>query len=301
MDRIPLVYILSSGRSGSTLLDLLLGAHDEIWTLGEAQFLPLEIAAGAACGCGEPFDRCPFWQPLLPSLPLRGQQTGIAHFRPGGAGKVLRYQLLPSLLTGRSLPTDRRDVAAYGLVNEEMLRQIEQAARARSAGALRWLVDASKDPYRLAWLEQSGRFDLRVLHVVKDPRAFVYSMTRKSAAPSRRRIWRFAARWAVENALGWQLCQRSFRHRARLVRYEDLASRPGEVMAEIGCWLETPYDPALVESFRRAENHAVGGNAMRWSDGPVRLDTQWRERLRRSDALAISLVTAPVRRLLGYH
>ena len=34
------IYILSNGRSGSTLLDLLLGAHPRLWTLARRTCCP---------------------------------------------------------------------------------------------------------------------------------------------------------------------------------------------------------------------------------------------------------------------
>ncbi|MBN1399903.1 MAG: hypothetical protein JXA74_03640, partial [Anaerolineae bacterium] len=45
---------------GCTLLDLLLGAHLRMGTLGEAQVLPCELRSpGARCGSGLPFAECP--------------------------------------------------------------------------------------------------------------------------------------------------------------------------------------------------------------------------------------------------
>ena len=37
---------------------------------------------------------------------------------------------------------------------------------------VQWLVDASKSVYRLLWLRETGLFDVRVIHLVKDPRTF---------------------------------------------------------------------------------------------------------------------------------
>jgi hypothetical protein len=68
--RLPLVYILSNGRSGTTLLDLLLGAHPRVWTVGEVQNLPWEMRyPRAPCGCGNPVQESPFWAPILHDIP----------------------------------------------------------------------------------------------------------------------------------------------------------------------------------------------------------------------------------------
>ena len=40
--KIKLIYIASNGRSGSTLLDMLIGKHKSCFTLGEFQVLPID-------------------------------------------------------------------------------------------------------------------------------------------------------------------------------------------------------------------------------------------------------------------
>ena len=59
---INLVYIASSGRSGSTLLELILNNFDEVWTVGELNILPWEIKETTQfCGCGQEVKNCGFW------------------------------------------------------------------------------------------------------------------------------------------------------------------------------------------------------------------------------------------------
>ena len=48
------VYISSAAYSGSTLLDLLLGSHSRIESLGEISFLAQDLAVNNRCTCGTP-------------------------------------------------------------------------------------------------------------------------------------------------------------------------------------------------------------------------------------------------------
>ena len=43
MSKIQVLYIVSNGRSGSTLLQMLLNLHKNIFTVGEIQELPNEL------------------------------------------------------------------------------------------------------------------------------------------------------------------------------------------------------------------------------------------------------------------
>ena len=57
-----IVYIAGSGRSGSTLLERVIGAIPGQVNVGELIDLPRRVAVDdEICGCGEPFSRCPFW------------------------------------------------------------------------------------------------------------------------------------------------------------------------------------------------------------------------------------------------
>ena len=58
----PVVFIGGFGRSGSTLLERMLGCLDGVVTLGEVGHLwQRGIVNDESCACGQPFSRCPFW------------------------------------------------------------------------------------------------------------------------------------------------------------------------------------------------------------------------------------------------
>ena len=302
MSRLPLLYILSNGRSGSTLLDLLLHAQPQIWSVGEAQILPWELRAERApCGCGAELRACPFWSPILPRIPLAGAVPPIEHFREAhGRGRVLRWEHLNDLLRGR-VGARRADAAReYGAHNRRYLEAVKDAAEELRGHPVEWLVDASKDPYRLLWLESSGLFDVRVVHLVKDPRAFVHSMTRADQKRGRRSL-RFAARWVVENALFRRLCERGFAADRKLrLRYEDLTRAPERTLETLGAWLGTRLDARFGDGFRAVENHCVAGNRMRWRADGIRFDESWRESLPKELARAVWTLTWPLRGAMGY-
>lgn len=301
--QIPIIYILSNGRSGSTLLDLLLGAHPSIWTLGEAQVLPWDLRRkDAPCGCGVLLSDCPFWSPLVPDMAIEQGTIPLHYFResPGG-GKALRPKEIISLVSGM---TDRsRDlaIAEYGSLNARLFALVSQAAEASRNGSITWLVDASKDPYRLAWLHRSGKFDIRVIHLMKDPRAFVYSSTKPVSSGRRSGSGRMIGRWVITNALYSYLCWRLFEP-AQVVRlrYEELAGQPQHTLARLGSWLGLTFPADLVDNFRDRPNHAISGNAMRWQHSRITLDERWRTELSSASARTIKVIAWPLARLYGY-
>jgi hypothetical protein len=301
MDKIPVIYILSSGRSGSTLLDMLLGLHPQIWTLGEAQLLPWEVRINKLpCGCGENIKDCAFWQPLITRIPLSDGDYPIDYFRERHTGgKALRWSQLPDILRRTPSEAKLNGVHEYGALNAQYFREVWQSVEEQSGGSLSWLVDASKDVYRLFWMQQSGHFDLRIIHLVKDPRAFVYSMTKRNLPHARKKNIRFSGRWLVENALFAYFCQDpELSGKTWLLRYEDLANGPRISVDALIEWLELPKDSRL--DFRRQINHALAGNPMRWESTDIQLDQKWKHALPQSYADLTWAMTGHLARLFGY-
>ena len=302
-NKIPVIYILSNGRSGSTLLDLLLGAHPNIWTIGEAQILPWELRENRRpCGCGVLICDCAFWRSVLPEVPLNVKNYSIEYFRAGhGRGKVLRWRHMLSLMRGRATRRWRPAAQQYGQVNADYFGAVLRAAEKHAGSPVRWLVDASKDPYRLLWLQSSGLFDLRVIHLTKDPRAFVHSMIKPYLSKAHARASRMTGRWLVENFIFSRLCLAGFLpSQIFSLRYEELANKPQDTLLAIAKWLGLEYPETLCEVFRQCENHGVSGNKARWESTGIRLDEGWKTMLPASYARVIWAVTWPIRCKYGY-
>ena len=60
---IRVIYIMGAGRSGSTVLDTVLGNHFQIESVGELANLPkFAWINGEYCACGERGNACLFWE-----------------------------------------------------------------------------------------------------------------------------------------------------------------------------------------------------------------------------------------------
>lgn len=294
---IPVVYVLSSGRSGSTLLELLLATHPAVETLGEVILLPaLAADPMARCACGEPLASCRVWGPVL-SDPRQHQQTTPDPLREHlDAGRTLRPGLLPDVLTGRARPGVRHLAGSY----TGRALAVMTGARTRltpPGGHPPVLVDASKDPYRLALLAFAGAADLWVIHLVRDPRGYVCSTRRPGDGLVR--TARRAGRWVAQQGLAERLRRAVPAGRWTTLRYEDLATNPDPVLAGLGRRLGLPpaFDP---DGFRSQVTHAIGGNPMRGRRDPVRLDERWRHDLPPAHARVCWAVAGCTARRYGY-
>ncbi|MCZ7671658.1 MAG: sulfotransferase [Chloroflexi bacterium] len=61
MEKIPVLFIAGAGRSGSTLLERMLGQTADLSPIGELRHLGRQDFELDLCGCGQRFQECPFW------------------------------------------------------------------------------------------------------------------------------------------------------------------------------------------------------------------------------------------------
>lgn len=288
-----LAYVAGFSRSGSTLLELLLATHPQVVSVGELQVLPHELLGAdgsTGCGCGEPVAVCPFWSAVLADVdPLLQRPPRLHHFRE-------THRWGPSLRPGQLLalrrelrPAERAAVDQYGENTRALLDAIAATLSGEGAPPA-VVVDASKDPYRLAWLARDRALDLRVVHLVRDPRGVVHSLTRRAGhpiVPAARR----AAAWRLENRIVREVTRRHLPAAAtKVVRYEDLARTPAEVVADLFAFLGlAPHDEAVAD-YPTVEVHAVAGNPMRDDRRPIVPDTDWVRNLPASRRILVDVL-----------
>jgi hypothetical protein len=310
---INLIYIASIGRSGTTLLESILGAHPDIQTCGEVHIWPHEILMGGVrpCGSGEYVQNDPFWQEMRNRVdPFSQPRPWIHYFREfHNHGYTLRLKRLGDFLSGPLEPAVQAQVDQYSANNVAMFQAFSDLTAEVTGTTPEWIVDASKDPYRLLWLIRSGFFNLKVIHMVKNPPAFIYSVTKawlSSDDPLRdwKRLYyssRQSVAWTVQNALFSAIARTHLStDEYRLVRYEDLASRAYGTVECICDFLDIPYVQSAVDNFRAGSPFTIAGNPMRYRRGGIKLDEKWKSHLPASSRRIASFVTTPIRHHYGY-
>jgi hypothetical protein len=300
---VKVLYIAGSGRSGSTVLDRILGQLDGFFSVGELSNLwERGVVAGRRCGCGQPFDRCATWTAVLREAfgdgagPNAERLVALARAQAGPAR-------VPGVLA-RGVRLDDPATAEYRRTLERLYLAVQRVSGCRV------IVDSSKSPVYAELLATIPAVDLYLVHLVRDPRATAYSFLRRKALPDfgddrlmRRQPPLVSARrwdlWQTTTELLW----RRKPGRYLRLRYEDFVRRPQQgvrrVLALVG---EDPAElPFVSEAAVLLEpTHSVSGNPNRFATGtvPVRADDEWVERMRPADRLLVTALTWPL--LLHY-
>lgn len=277
------LYIAGYGRSGSTVLDTILGNHPDVFGAGELDLFLSEIANGGICTCGETYLDCPLW----------GNVTGDVFDSEDIAAEAERLSadfcgLEAGLRRGSPTGPDADRARRYGTFWHSVFSSI------CAHGTTSVVVDSSKSAVgtaqRLHELTLRADVDLRVLHLVRDPRAVLYSSwirgnnvalehDEQTVPPSVRGLLRPLVGWLAANLAVTLSAMRLADLPVLRVRYEDLVDNPARTLASIGAFADIDLaglghrldDGDLVSS-----GHGVAGNRMRRS-GAIRLrsDTEW--------------------------
>ena len=112
-----IVYIMGRGHSGSTILDLVMGNHEEMRTVGE--LTNGFRVAGVLCSCGARLDECEFWRDVRAELRDRHPETSFDDYSRMLA-YVAKFYRIPQIVTGFALPSE------IVLMNEGHARAIWQ-------------------------------------------------------------------------------------------------------------------------------------------------------------------------------
>jgi hypothetical protein len=315
VEPVRVVFIGGSPRTGSTLVERLLGALPGVCNVGEVALMwERGLIRGERCGCGVPLLRCPFWREVG-EVAFGGWDSFDAPEFLALKRSVDRNRFIPRLLAdGDSARlftggATCRDAMEYAAVYARLYR----AARQVSGCAV--TVDASKHASLAFCLRTEPEIDLRVIHLVRDPRAVAYSWTRRVRRPeaegaadaSPRYIptlspARSAMRWNIQN-LGFHLLA-ARGAAARLMRYEDFIAAPVARMQELAEFAGVEPELSFMTDTGAdlGLTHTAGGNPMRFSAGRIefRRDDVWRSRLSPDARALVATLTFPLLARYGY-
>lgn len=298
------LFIGGPGRSGSTLLDMLLGQIDGFCSTGELRFIwDRGLGQNQLCGCGKPFKECDFWIDVVHEA--FGGFQNVNHERLA----ALRYAAEHRISKWLSFNTASELLAPY----EEYFDAYRNLYRAiRKVSGCQIIVDSSKYVAHGFILSTVPEIDVFTVHLTRDSRAVAYSWQRRKVRPeihweqhymSQRGLLKSAGRWNRFNILAHKL-QRTSKQYAFL-RYEDLVINPKEslsrLLAELG--IET-NSLDFIDGFRANLKtcHTVSGNPMRFERKEIRIqpDTQWQTDMSKYHKWLVTVITWPLLLKYGY-
>ncbi len=299
-----IIYVGGYVRSGTTILDLLLGMNPGMLAIGEVNLLFRQVVKTnppVRCSCGQPLRDCPLWSKVLERF-----RAALPDVTFEQADAVTRkMETYPSRLIEAS--RCREQYVRIWRVLFEAIGEISSAT---------CIIDSSKTGQkslcRPMSLAEAG-FNVNLLQMMRDPRAVTWSKLRREIDKGKlhgdfalfEAAFASGLHWSITNlSTGWLYSRQKLLPYCEM-RYEDFMADPaaGLRRIETAFGLDLQRSKEIVESDGIIEvGHSASGNEMRL-DGPMRLRQQsptWKTALPQSARLGV-LISAPAARLYHYH
>lgn len=173
MEKVKVIYIAGSGRSGSTLIDRVIYSSPKVFSVGELKFLKQYIARRDENNPSRPEEKfkdlnedylseSPFWGEIVKAVKENDYQVFDRYYK-------IDKKVVFSILLGQSFIIKKFN-------DFELYKLIMKKAKEVKGEQVEYIIDSSKSLKKLLSLYQDKRIDLRIVHVVRDARGHIASL-----------------------------------------------------------------------------------------------------------------------------
>jgi hypothetical protein len=173
----------------------------------------------------------------------------------------------------------------------------------QSVSGSRVIVDTSKEPAYGYALSMAPGVDLRVLHLIRDPRAAAYSWAKKKPQPDSTEREFMHRKTPTQSAVLWDAwngaIEALWRENYLRLRYEDFIAEPRRSFEQILKLVGEEDADLPLEGERAVKlgiSHTVSGNPNRFDTGTVELkaDRSWKGKMPPRDQRLVTALTLPL-------
>ena len=269
------IYIGGYGRSGSTLLDILLGMHPNIESAGEiVHFLNEMEKQASRCSCGQSTRNCLHWKKCFDDVAgvLFESKLSLKEAQRIQGQYESRMRFAPRVMGCGMVGSRARH---YRKVQRSVLSSI-----VKDDLDVRYVVDSSKTASSMGSrpfaLQAVADCSVHFIHLVRSPQSLIGSLMRGSNKDlekgdvdvRRYRVVKGLLGWVQANLFGVLAGRVMGEERYILVRYEDLLHQPDKTFGRIADFLDVnpaPWRPVIDRQPVERVWHIFAGNRMRHS------------------------------------
>ena len=274
-----IIFILGSGRNGSTLLDMVLNSHSEIFSVGEMDHLEGDIQRekGSYCGCGIPLKSCPFWNKIWNKIKYQ-YSISENEFYTHPNSEIHKYKrkvqsVYDLLFSVINIYPNRSHKKFSKRFKEEIYEEIFLEKK------VSLVSDSMKDVKRAIRISNylKRKYEFKFIHLVRDGRAVVNSYMKNEEIyyiknENNELVKQTVKLTNTTNTVldyinAWKKVNQRILNYAKtfrskdyyLIRYEDFTENPEKELKKLCIFLDIPFEPEMLK-LDRFENHIIRGN-----------------------------------------
>lgn len=289
-----IIYITGNNRSGTTVLDFLLGEHSLICSLGELHHFHKYLENNdhkkgtkceqSLCSCGRTVRECVFWTDVEKKLGKPFKELELVLISRGNVRRdfnfgwllnkkkilILKNKVTEKLIRRFPFFVDIHSLFVL-LGYKKISLNHKMLCEAVCQTALKnYVVDSSKTPHRFKYLAVINKEKLFVIHLVRNPVAVVYSYVKRG-----RTIESAIRRW-VDNENKINKCLKTIPSQQKIfVRYEDLCEQPKRTLISICKKIGINYEKKMQHLSIEGKHHIQGSPSKYKYSGKILYDKKY--------------------------
>jgi hypothetical protein len=298
-DSIKVLYIAGPTRSGSTLLSKILGEVDGFFNAGEIiDIWDRGLASDGLCSCGKAMSQCDIWKKTIDrSFPSKNNKDIEEMINTRDKLAHSAYILPLTLMSPERLTTYSNHVEYF-----EKLEKLYQGIK--SATGARVIIDSSKNVGYAFMLAMAPKIDLTILHTIRDSRATSYSWLRKKEGLWQTNPFESSLVWNLRN-ISTEIMVKKLNQKTLRVYYEKFVDEPQKIVKKILNFIdEKDGNLPFIDRYKilLQASHSIYGNPNRFQTGKVeiKIDDRWKQDMKGSHKLLVTLLTWPLLSRYGY-
>lgn len=317
MEGFKIIYVIGTGRNGSTLLDVVLGNSQKVQSTGELYNAVSVWQKNKTCSCGKEVSSCDFWSRVkklldgaLDSLDLKNTSETLRRFERGTL----------SLL---SMEFHRIAHSHAFEQYERFLKELYTSVFTVSAKPI--LVDSSKNPFRGYALLNVFKGKVYFVHLVRDGRGQMWSWMKNGLIPpfgihiKKTNVddgkvgneyywwtpWLYTVSWLAYSLLSSFVIWKAGHEKSIRIQYEDFLNDPSHHIKRISDLVDedlSDLDQLVASKQPLKIDHLIAGNRLRMTKQlSIKLpDEEWKTRLQVRYKKVFWLIAGWLARSYGY-
>ncbi len=291
-----LIYIISTGHSGSTLLDILIGTFPNVFSTGEFRYLTwllysTQNGAGSVekenvCTCGKRFQECEMWSKIISKTeedekidifnnPSTYKTTLLSDFKDKGKSplliSIIRKLVSFEMFFLKNSFFSKCFKKLYVTELKNIWKLIDTIGEVTNSD---YVVDSSKNMLRYYLLKKERPEDVFLIINYRDNFGFANSYIKRNILPEKslkkKNRYIFKTNKLIKN----------LEPNYMKTKYEDFVKEPDILLRKISNHLDIKYESKQIEEINTKNYHLVAGNPMRFR-GKLNIiyDDSWNQQL----------------------
>ncbi|MFC1662958.1 hypothetical protein ACFL04_02190 [Patescibacteria group bacterium] len=260
-NKIKVIYISGLGRSGSTLLDIIISTSPNVFSVGEIYRYNEYKNDDRLCSCGKNMTHCNFWSRIITRDIRIVNRANLKNYLT-----ILRYLYFSKKKIGQLSSPE----------NYLLLNQIQNNLPPNTD----FILDSSKELGRLIELVNDNRLEVYNIHIVRDGRGTANSFNKMVEGKKPKNYFISLLKWIFVNKLIFRYLRLS-QVKSLVISYDQFCENPNKYLKTIGSFIDIVIPDNYPEIIRLMDYHNLGGNRLARTEkrkefSQIKKDDNWK-------------------------